>query len=127
MRLEADKEHDRVITHTNLSTSLSVAVSIHERSQNNNRILTTEWNEVAATNYGTSKDIAAAKYVQGKQFNLENCGFFLAILVKTDTAFKASRSYIAARFRPLMLYIINYNLFEYFGEEPLIGTEFIES
>ena len=59
--------------------------------------------------------------------SLENCGFFLAILVKTDTAFKPSRSYIAARFRPLMLYIINYNLFQYFGEEPLIGTEFIES
>ena len=76
--------------------------------------------EVAATNYGTSKDIAGAKYVQGKQFNLENCGFFLAILVKTDTAFKA-------RFRPLMLCIINYNLFQYFGEERLIGTEFIES
>ena len=46
---------------------------------------------------------------------------------KTDTTFKASRSYIAARFRPLMVNIINYDLFQYFGEEPLIGTEFIES
>ena len=63
-----------------------------------------------------------------RENSLENCCFFLAILVKTDTAFKASRSYIAARFRPEMMKIINYDLFQYFsGEEPLIGTEFIES
>ena len=72
---------------------------------------------------------STARYVHLRKNSLENCGFFLAILVKTDTAFKASRSYIADRFRPPMaVNIINYDLFQSFAdEEPLIGTEFTES
>ena len=74
MRLEADKEDDNILRQSNIlsniNSSTSLSVSIHKRSQNNNRILTTVWNGVAATNYGTSKDIAAAKVQR-------NCGFFL--------------------------------------------------
>ena len=71
MRLGADKEDDNILRQSNnphKPEHITVAVSIHERSQNNNRVLTTKWNEVAASNYATSKDIAAAKYVQRKQF-----------------------------------------------------------
>ena len=73
MRLEADKEDHNILRQSyNLHKLeyITIAVSIHERIQNNNGILTTVWNELAATNYGQSKYIAAAKVQR-------NCGFFL--------------------------------------------------
>ena len=74
-------------------------------SRNSDRTLNTVWNDVAPANYGQSKDIAAAN-VWRKQFGKL---WFLSCnqLEKTDTVYKPSRHYKAARFRPLMVNIFN--------------------